>query len=69
MKFNPTQTQIRAKKSSLAIQINKDNNDEFSFYVFNKRTSSIISKYKIFLLEHCRNSMQNVEPILKGKRK
>jgi hypothetical protein len=69
MKFNPNQTEIRAKKSSLAIQINKDDEFEFSFFVYNKRTGSIISFYKIPLLQHCRDSMQNVSPIPKGKRK
>lgn len=69
MKFNPNQTEIRAKRSSLAIELYEDSDTELRFYVFNRRTRSIIAKYEIPLLEHCRKSMLNVTPIPKGKRK
>jgi len=66
-KFNPKQDRIYCKKSSLAIEIQEDNKYELKFYVFNRRTRSIIGQYRIPLLQHCRDSMQNIEPILAKK--
>ena len=69
MKFNPNQTEIQAKQSSLAIRVNEDDKYGLSFYVYNRRNRSIIHKYEVTLLEHCRRALLNAEPIPKGKRK
>lgn len=61
--------QIRAKNSSLAIDIFHDDANEFSFYIFNRRTHSIIAHYKIPLMQHCRDSMIDVRPIIKKRKK
>jgi hypothetical protein len=62
-------SEIFAKKSSLAIQIQKDSEHELKFYVYNRRTHSILGFYEIPLLEHCKDSWQNVEPIVRPKKK
>lgn len=69
MVFNPNQNRIYCKKSSLAIEIQEDSKYELKFYVFNRRTRSIIGQYRIPLLQHCRDSMQNVEPIIIKKKR
>lgn len=69
MKINPNQKEIHSRQSSLALQIHHDDKYEFSFFVFNRRTRSIIGHYKILLMQHCRDSMQNIEPIKRKKRK
>lgn len=62
-------SEIFAKKSSLAIEVYQDNTNEFRFYVYNRRTHSILADYKIPLLDHCKNSWQDVEPIVRPKPK
>ena len=61
----PDKNEIFAKHSSLSITLHEDDEHTFSFYIWNRRTRSIISRYDIPLLEHCRYSMQDVRPIKK----
>ena len=68
-RMKPAKDEVFFKKSSLAVQIHEDTEYEASVYIYNRRTSSIIAKYEVPLMTHCRNSMQNVEPIKKLKKK
>lgn len=68
-RMKPSKNEVFAKNSSLALQIHEDTDYEFSFYVYNRRTNSIIGWYKISLLEHCRRTMLDVTPIPKVKKK
>ncbi len=61
--------EVFAKKSSLAIEIHSDTKYELKFYVYNRRTHSIVGDYKIPLLDHCKNSWQDIEPIKRPKSK
>ena len=67
--MKPSKDEVFFKNSSLAIQIHEDTEHEASLYVYNRRTRSIIAKYEVPLMEHCRNSMQDVDPIVKTKKK
>jgi len=69
MKFNPNQTEIRAKNSSLAIEIQVDEYEDFKFYVYNRRNHSIVAFYRIPLMQHCREALLERDPIIRKKHK
>jgi len=68
-RYKERKGELFAKNSSLAIEIHEDTKHDLKFYVYNRRTHSILSDYKIPLLDHCKNSWQNVEPIKRPKKK
>jgi hypothetical protein len=61
--MKPRKGEVFARNSSLAIEIIKDDKYGLEFYVWNRRTNSIVGHYKIPLLTHCRDSWQDIEPI------
>jgi len=65
----PQKNEIFAINSSLAVSVFKDDNNSFNIHIWNRRDNSIIAKYVIPLLEHCRFSLQNVDPIPKLKKR
>ena len=67
-RYKERKGELFAKKSSLAIEIHKDSEYELKFYVYNRRTGSIVGDYKIPLLTHCKDSWQNVDPIKRPKK-
>lgn len=67
-RYKERKGELFAKKSSLAIEIHEDSNRELKFYVYNRRTGSIVADYKIPLLDHCKNSWQDIEPIVRPKK-
>jgi len=69
MYFNPKQSTIYAKKSSLAVSIHHDTNYELSLYIYNRKNHSIVAKYELPLMEHCRRALLDVLPIKKKRRK
>jgi len=62
-------TEIFAKESSLAIEVREDTDTGFSFYVYNRRTGSILHRYEVTLMDHCKDSYQDVAPIPKLKKR
>ena len=66
----PLKYDLSAKHSSLAIRIYEDSEYGLSFYVYNRRTRSILHKYEVSLMEHSRLSLLDAEPIeFKRKKK
>jgi len=61
----PDKNEIFAKNSSLAIEVREDTENGLSFYVWNRRTGSILHRYEVTLMKHCRDSYQEVESIPK----
>ena len=64
-RMKPSKDEIFAKHSSLAVALHEDSKHEFSLYVWNRRTRTIVAQYKIPLLEHCRKGLLDIDPIKK----
>lgn len=69
VRMKPAKDEIFFKKSSIAVQIHHDTEHDAAVYFYNRRTNSIVGYFKLPLMVHCRESMQNVEPIKKPKKK